>query len=893
MRFISGILLQSLIAWTICLSLPVSASVTAMEAMLNEARRALTHPESIPATAQRIQDYLSDPQHKSQIGSEQGLELARIQTRLVNYIRLSVELNHPACNIDKTQRSKRSSEVLSGTLTSPLCQSWEVGFFQQHQNLSALIEDIKLIEERSYKGSYAVDEQGDLVFPWQKGQDQKDQYQWKHSLPTVQISNDSDSTQAAPGNEFRDELYKQSLKDTFKTFMHLHTSYGQEKIHPEKLAEKFCKEKESFFSKLTKKKKTAVCPNAVKQYVQQLAKESIKDARPVSYEGASQELNTKINQLNKISEEIKNNTTPKYDQTSLARTGQKIVVGASFKDVKEARKSYEKYQKLHAEISSSGTGIFTATSELQAKLGVKPFDPLVFQKSHPQINPKEFKQAVAEAQTHTFNHAQELLSLYHSDLTTNEQIESFLKLNPAAASQVLINRPEFGRLACQGLKGISVDEMNDHQLRLVTTWGGAIVGGALAFTGLGAIPMAVAGAAVGTPELALSYKHFQQASIERNAGFAEQNAEKAVKSLERYQEARTELVVGGAFTGAGILADVYQGLRAGRAATSLSQDLALSNNAVSSELVEKFNLAHADEVEDLLKSSKQLDLTSALTQLKKHPEHFLVDGVSDPNIFKLELLNPGSAKARYQRKLNWKYNGSKLNYLVPEFKPGSVVTEKEIIIRDALNESSKVLDTPELVHHHMQNFETEVMIEVLKKHPDYRQLNKNKQLAARQEAMEKILAAEEIKHDFKSAGMFNYQPLILERKGYSLNDWFEMLKKGHAFNDSGFLPSSTQSFAKALEDTTQRNGHGYYTHRIQIYVLMKEMDKDPSRFKNVKASEMIKMLGDMDFNKKMGRANSSQDTLWQLLFDRFDESYQSPEFFRQNHEDYPELGAWL
>lgn len=531
--------------------------------MLASGMDALSHPEKIKETSQKIQDYFSDPKNSSQLESPKAKKLAQIQSKLINYLRLSESLGHADCNLDPTRRSARGEEIVLKSLEAPMCSNWETSFLKQHNNLGSLIEDVKIIEERSYIGAYTVNEKGDLLFPWEE-QDQKarDKLNWKTVLPDVAVGATPSTDQTTI---FRDELYKQSLKDSFKTYLHLHTAFGEINYGPETLAKKFCKEKKGFFSHFEKKTKPVVCPESIQKFLGKLAREHQEQRRPISFAETAKTLNAKIDELNIVGKRLAQNSELHYDPFMQAKAGKYVVDNASFKDREQAQKDYSVYLKLHAELTASGPGILTATDSLQSKAGLKSFSAMSFQKPHPPVTPRDVWNAVREAQDYTFDHGQELLSIYHSDSKDDKKISDLLKLNPVAASQVLLNRPELGDVACRGLKGIFVDELDDRQKRLVAFWGGSLVGGVISFSSLGLVPLVVSSIAVMTPDVVFTYQKYQEALVARDGFFSENNGKKALEANELYHDAKFELGRRMVTAGLVVMSDVTAGLKAGEA----------------------------------------------------------------------------------------------------------------------------------------------------------------------------------------------------------------------------------------------------------------------------------------------------------------------------------------
>jgi hypothetical protein len=559
-------------------------NIEELRALILEGKKTLSQPGKIPEMSQKIQKFFSNSDNKSLFALSEAKQLAQLQNRFISYQRLASELGNWSCNVDSTRMSEKSQEILQNSLSAPVCSEISPEYLQDFKKASTLIEEVKMIELQFYSGDYAINDEGDMVFPWEV-ENEKAKYEWKSRLNTVVIKkNGSVPSEDLNGvfephsqnniAQFKDELYRQSLKDTFATYMYLHTAYGNEKLKPQKLADDFCKEKRTFWNRLTGKNNFAQCPKSIKNFILKAAKAAVKNKNPESYEIGAGKLNAEIAKLNKVLEKIQKNTKIVYQYNG--KTGDKYVADTYYRDKAQAKKDVAEFNRLHREVSSSGPGLFIATDELFKKLGPKDGEPLSFQEFYPPVLKSEFRAAVHEAQGHTFDHAQELLSIYEGKGENVDKVKELLKLNPAAASNVLINHPEYGGTACLGLKNLSVEEMNDKQLRMVATWGGAIVGGAVAFTGIGAIPVAIVGAIAATPDMAMSYKHFEQASAIRDSGFAELNGAKAIKETGLYKTAKSEAVTAGAFMGAGILADVYFGLKAGKASKVIFDEVAVA-----------------------------------------------------------------------------------------------------------------------------------------------------------------------------------------------------------------------------------------------------------------------------------------------------------------------------
>ncbi|MFA6239157.1 MAG: LirA/MavJ family T4SS effector [Bacteriovorax sp.] len=136
--------------------------------------------------------------------------------------------------------------------------------------------------------------------------------------------------------------------------------------------------------------------------------------------------------------------------------------------------------------------------------------------------------------------------------------------------------------------------------------------------------------------------------------------------------------------------------------------------------------------------------------------------------------------------------------------------------------------------------------------------------------LDEVLEEIEKKHGFKKS-------IVLENKSYSADDWWTMLREGSLFNDI--------TFTQAVSNT-DRGGHGAYTHRIQWYAVLREIELNPARFQKgnkplPKAAEMFKHIGDKKMNANI--VINGKD-MWFVLFDAFSGSLHQPETFHSIHK---------
>ena len=310
------------------------------------------------------------------------------------------------------------------------------------------------------------------------------------------------------------------------------------------------------------------------------------------------------------------------------------------------------------------------------------------------------------------------------------------------------------------------------------------------------------------------------------------------------------------------------------------------------------------ELFDSFDLTQKIDLYTALENLdSKGLERLISDLKTNTQIFKsfnklsvdrivLDTYTPGysalsslRAKGRLGKKSKFSNIGYK--WKVPSFKANISLSSYDYDYREVMVEINKLFSDNKRVFQRMQQFEDAIMRRSYDEYPNFKSLDAATKSQIKEEQMIKVLNELEIKHGFQSSSPKKYQALELEDKSYSLGDWQKMLSEGKIFNDTNFKEAANVAML------VERESHGYYTHRIQWHILLQEIDASPSTFKNFRGVEIFKKLGDTNFNKAMGLGTTSENTLWQKLFDTFTDSYHSPEYFREMHELYPELGAWL
>lgn len=311
------------------------------------------------------------------------------------------------------------------------------------------------------------------------------------------------------------------------------------------------------------------------------------------------------------------------------------------------------------------------------------------------------------------------------------------------------------------------------------------------------------------------------------------------------------------------------------------------------KLFSQFNLTQKVDLYNAIDNLNSTKLERLIRDLKTNPTIFESYNKISVDRILLDTYSPGYSalsslranKGLIRKKSRFSDIGYK--WKVPSFKANSQLKTQDYDYRDVMVEINKLFNDNNKVFQRMQQFEDRIMRNTYDQYPNFKNLDQATQAQLKEDQMIKVLNELEIKHGFQSASPKRYQALELENKEYTLKDWQEMLREGKIFNDTNFKEAS--SVSKIIE----RESHGYYTHRIQWHIVLQEIDAHPQAFKNFKGVDIYKKIGDMDFNKNMGLARTDEDTLWQSLFDTFTNTYHSPEYFREMHELYPELGAWL
>jgi hypothetical protein len=308
----------------------------------------------------------------------------------------------------------------------------------------------------------------------------------------------------------------------------------------------------------------------------------------------------------------------------------------------------------------------------------------------------------------------------------------------------------------------------------------------------------------------------------------------------------------------------------------------------------KVNSISNEQKRLLLKLSSVLpesEILRGFRDLATNPKIFMRHGEFSSNKFLANMAKKGYARDSYLRAKEWVYKGRKNSIDFPKefIESQTIQTASDRSFLKAYNEIHDLFNNNYKVYSRMQDLEEEILIRATMENPKFLLLSAEKKAIEVQDNMVRILEDTELNHGFISASDKIYASTVLENRSYSMVEWNDMLAKGIIFDDLTFKQGQISS---AISES-QRRSHGFYTHRIQWHVLMKDMEAFPARYANLNANKIFKNLGDNNFDKRIGLGANGSNTSWQYLFDNMGGGYHQPEVFRQLHDDYPILGVWL
>lgn len=260
---------------------------------------------------------------------------------------------------------------------------------------------------------------------------------------------------------------------------------------------------------------------------------------------ATTSLNASIDRLNKTLSKVKvkKDVGLIYDSANL--------------DNEESKRNFEQYVNQYMLEASKEAGPLLLTRTMKQQSGsIKRYDAddtfknkstSKFQFTlHQKISEADVLASIEEAEAKMQEQARTILTIAHDATKTNGKIiandadiNELVKINPFAAGQLLLNKPEYTGLMCDSINKINQEDVSDEQQDKYFMVGAAILGGGLLLTGVGTLAGAylitgslTAGVAAGTiGGSILGYTALAGSALElASAGY---NGHKAI---EQYQE---------------------------------------------------------------------------------------------------------------------------------------------------------------------------------------------------------------------------------------------------------------------------------------------------------------------------------------------------------------------
>lgn len=247
-------------------------------------------------------------------------------------------------------------------------------------------------------------------------------------------------------------------------------------------------------------------------------------------------LNTSVDRLNKTLEkiELQNDIGFIYDSANL--------------EDEKAKEHFNHYINQYTQEVSSEAGALLLTKTIKNKSGsIKRFDGDDTEKNkktskfqftkHKKMNLQDVSLSIKEAESKMLAQARDTLNIANKN--DGEDVADLVKINPFAAGQILIHQPEYASLVCDSINEINQNDSDDEDMDKYFMIGGAVIGGALVLTGVGAVAGAylitgslTAGLAAGTiGGSILGYSALAGGAIELvSAGYSSKRA------MDHYQE---------------------------------------------------------------------------------------------------------------------------------------------------------------------------------------------------------------------------------------------------------------------------------------------------------------------------------------------------------------------
>ncbi len=237
-------------------------------------------------------------------------------------------------------------------------------------------------------------------------------------------------------------------------------------------------------------------------------------------------------------------------------------------------------------------------------------------------NAAAVKSAVKEAQSQVQKHVTLLNEQVMSNANYNransgtmDDLREMFKTNPVAVGQTLLKHPEQAKYACSLINRIQSQDETSDNINTAVVWGGAIVGPALALTGVGALAegsaaiaysilssSAAIGIAGGTYSALSAYNSHQEYEALQSSFFAKngdfKTKDEADQAYRNYEDAKLCAVVNYAFSAidVGELFALPFAVKMVNRSKSLDNLAKLMKNPVTKRLVDKVGPTNAAKI---------------------------------------------------------------------------------------------------------------------------------------------------------------------------------------------------------------------------------------------------------------------------------------------------------
>jgi hypothetical protein len=406
-----------------------------------------------PAIASKSEQFMNDPANMGVMGSEQALELVNRHNKLNNY--LVIKNIFDECKNDKSSKRKMNSRILD--------EAWRANS-SLIVNCTPQSVGMSFADLRRFSGSVT-------------------------SLMAGGVGYDQDEK-----NSLQERVALQALKNSALTYMSLAYRYEPaflDESHPDvddisKVTEAICQKSGKHLGCTPKQRK------GITEFLNRSVNR-IKSGGKATFRQAANDINRSLVKLNKKLEEIPLKSEGGYFKTPVWDTSD-----ADLKDPETNRK-FQEYVQEYLHQASHGSGLLMLTDSVRDRSGglrqledgdmdekTRYFGDTRFTfKKHRTVSAHYAKKAKREAQGKILKHSQAIHKLQKGGLG-GDDLAKLVRTNPVAVGQVLINDPLSATLVCDSFMAIDRSDHSDATWDGVWMWGGAIVGGAVALTGVGA-----------------------------------------------------------------------------------------------------------------------------------------------------------------------------------------------------------------------------------------------------------------------------------------------------------------------------------------------------------------------------------------------------------------------